>query len=175
MRTTSLIAALFAGLVMAGPAAAQNEAPAPQPAQTDEDFTQSHLQAAQDVIDLTHSDEGFDDILPRLAEQTRGVFIRSNPALTREIEDTVMEIAIDFAKRRVELSNTMQLVWARRFSEEELNELKAFFESPVGTKFAEETPVITALSIGAARQWEERLSNEMVEATRAKLREDGLL
>ncbi|WP_157961988.1 DUF2059 domain-containing protein [Acuticoccus kandeliae] len=175
MRTTLLIAALAAGLAMAGPASAQNAAPDLQATPADDSFTESHLAAAQDVIDLTKSDQGFDDILPRLADQTRAVFIRSNPALTREIEETVMEVAISFAQRRVELSKTMQLIWARRFTEAELNELKAFFGSPVGTKFAEETPVITALSIGAARQWEQQLSAAMVEETRAKLREAGLL
>jgi len=170
MRLTALFAALVAGWLVAGPVAAQqpeNTTPA------DEDFSAEHLALAQEVVNLTRSDEAFDDILPRLATQTQGVFTRTNPALTREIEETVMEVALEMAERRTELARTIQLVWARRFSEEELRELIGFFESDLGQKFTELTPVITALSIGAAQQWEQELSQAMVNETRSRLREKG--
>ncbi|MEM8665116.1 MAG: DUF2059 domain-containing protein, partial [Pseudomonadota bacterium] len=70
---------------------------------------------------------------------------------------------------------TMQLVWARRFTEEELNELIQFFQSPVGEKFGDLTPSISALTIGAARQWEAQLASDMLNETRNRLREKGLL
>jgi hypothetical protein len=180
MRTNAFIAALVAGLVAIGPAMGQTmpgqtdiEPRAPDAAPADEDFSASHLAAAQDVIDLTRSDRAFDDILPRLAQQTQNVFTRSNPSLTREIEETVMDVALEMAGRRVELSRTIQLVWARRFSEAELDQLIEFFSSDLGQKFTELTPVITALSLGAARQWEEELSELMVRRTRERLREQG--
>lgn len=167
MRLTALIAALVAGWLVAGPVAAQQSAPA------DEDFSASHLALAQQIVTLTRSDEAFDDILPRLAQQTQSVFTRTNPALTREIEATVMEVALEMAARRAELARTIQLIWARRFSEAELRELRTFFESDLGQKFTELTPVITALSVGAARQWEQELSQEMVDETRSRLRAAG--
>ncbi|MBJ3774102.1 DUF2059 domain-containing protein [Acuticoccus mangrovi] len=173
MRIRALIAAFAASLVLAAPALAQTAGGAPAAASADEDFSPSHLALAQDVIDLTRSDQAFDDILPRIADQTKTIFIRSNPALTREIEETVLDVALSFAARRVELQRTLQLIWARRFSEAELAELKAFFQTDVGAKFVEATPVITALALGAGRQWEQNLAAAMVEETRAKLREKG--
>jgi hypothetical protein len=168
MRLSALVAALVAGWLIAGPASAQQQSTA-----ADEDFSAQHLSLAQDVVNLTRSDEAFDDILPRLAEQTQNLFTRSNPALTREIETTVLEVALEMAQRRTELARTIQLIWARRFSVEELQQLKAFFESDLGQKFTELTPSITALSVGAARQWEQQLSQQMVNETRARLREEG--
>lgn len=191
MRITAFVAAV-ASLVLVTPlvassyAAAQGQAPGaqgdataqqggrpPVDDRTAEDFSASHLAAAQDIVELTQSDTAFDDILPRLALQTQDIFTRSNPSLTREIEDAVYEVATELAQQRVELSRTIQLIWARRFTESELNELKTFFQSSAGKKFVELTPVITALSVGAARQWEQGLSTAMVEDTRAKLREKG--
>lgn len=169
MRPTALFAALVAGWLVAGPVAAQQNQPVP----ADENFSETHLALAQDIVRLTRSDEAFDDILPRLAEQTQTIFTRANPALTREIEETVLEVALEMAGRRAELARTIQLIWARRFTEAELAELKEFFQSEVGAKFTELTPVITALSIGAARQWEQQLSQEMVNTARARLREKG--
>lgn len=150
---------------------AQQQAPAAQ----DEDFAQSHLAAAQRIIDVTRSGDPFDDILPALMNQTRLTFVQATPSLAREIEEVVTDVAIELAARRADLARTMQLVWARRFSEQELVELHQFFTSPTGSKFAEQTPVISALTLGAARQWEERLANDMVNVTRQRLREKGLL
>jgi hypothetical protein len=169
MRITAFLAALVAGWLVAAPVLAQ-EAQTPP---ADEDFSTAHLALAQRVVNLTRSDEAFDDILPRLAEQTQNTFTRVNPALTREIEEVVFEVALEMAGRRAELARTVQLIWARRFTETELQNLITFFESDLGSKFVELTPVITALSIGAARQWEQQLSEEMVNLTRARLREKG--
>ena len=170
MRSVVTIAALALPLVLAGPVAAQ-EAPADAAPQVA--FTPSHLAAAQEVIRLTESDVVFDDILPRLADQTRQLFIQTNPSLTVEIEATVSEAALGLVSRRVELSRTIQEVWARRFTEAELTELAAFFTTPTGKKFVESSPVISALSLGAARQWETSLAGELVEGVRAKMREKG--
>ncbi|MEM6848257.1 MAG: DUF2059 domain-containing protein [Pseudomonadota bacterium] len=168
LRRTFQIISLGAALALAaGPAAAQ------QNAAEDVEFSADHLRLAQEVIDLTESDRTFDDILPMIADQTLGVFTRSNPALTRELETAVFDVAISMAARRAELSRTLQMIWARRFSEPELVELKGFFESGVGGKFVELTPVISALGIGAARQWQEQLAAEMVEETRRVMREQG--
>ncbi|XWN29482.1 MAG: DUF2059 domain-containing protein [Devosia sp.] len=177
MRVFALAASVAAALLMlsaplatTGHAQTQAQTPAPP---ADEDFTPSHLRAAQEVVNLTRSDLPFDDILPRLADQTRTIFTRSNPAYTAEIEATVLDVAIAMAPRRLELSRTIQLIWARRFNEQELLDLAEFFRSPLGAKFTEASPVIATLSVGAARQWEEQMAEQMVSETRAKLREQG--
>lgn len=167
-------AALAIVLALATPAAAQErpaEGAAPAaPAAPQQDFAPSHLKAAQDIINLTRSDQAFDDILPRLASQTRQTFTQANPAMAREIEAAVMEAAVEIAAKRADLARVLQQIWARRFTEEELRTLIDFFSSDVGAKFAEQTPVIAALSLGAARQWEEAMSQQMVQAAQEKLR-----
>lgn len=174
-RRATLASAAFALLLsVSGPAFAQ-EAQTPPPAdpRSDDSFSAAHLRIAQEVIELTRSDLTFDEILPDIASRTQQIFTRANPALTLEIEDSVMEAAIELAAQRADLSRTHQLIWARRFTEEELAELKAFFGSELGTKFVETTPVIATLAIGAGDQWRQRLSAEMVERTRTLLREKG--
>lgn len=139
----------------------------------DEQFSPEHLKKAWTVIELTKSAEGFDEILPDVAQRTQGFLIQNSPALTREIETTVTETAIDLAKQRVELNRTLQEIWARRFSEEELDVLIAFFESPTGQKFSDLSPSIAALSVGAAEQWRQRLGEEMLAEVRERMRAQG--
>ncbi|MEM0906545.1 MAG: DUF2059 domain-containing protein [Pseudomonadota bacterium] len=170
MRVLALIAVFAMQLVIVAPASAQNTQTA---APAEENFTDSHLKAAQTVITLVGGDVTFDDILPRVAANTRLVFTRTNPSLTREIEDSVNDAALSMVRRRLDLSRTLQLVWARRFTEEELNELAVFFNGPLGSKYVELFPIISALSLGAAKQWEQVLSADMVTETRVRLREKG--
>jgi len=172
MRIAAL-AAILAVALASVPAAAQNAAPAPAATPADEDFTPSHLAAARRVIAAVKGDINFDDILPQVAAQTRDVFTRTNPALTREIEDTTTEVAIEMVPRRIELSKTLELIWARRFPESELNQIAEFFEGPIGKKYIELFPVVGMLSIGASQQWEQTLAADMVAETRERLREQG--
>jgi hypothetical protein len=176
MRTRLVLAAFAALLALAGPSAAQ-EAEGGAPAEGTTETTlipPAHLALAQEIITLTKADETFDEILPRLAEQTQTVLIRQYPSFTREIEETVPQVALTLAARRAELAQVIQSVWARRFTVEELTELRAFFSSDLGRKFVNETPVITALSIGAARQWEQALSQQLLEEARTQLRAKGV-
>ncbi|WP_153769475.1 DUF2059 domain-containing protein [Labrenzia sp. CE80] len=134
-----------------------------------QEFSESHIEAARQVVKETKALGSFDDILPLLAEQTRTLFIQSDPSRTQEVVDVSTEVALKLAPRRSELNNMVYEVWARRFSEEELNQLAEFYRSPLGAKLAENGPTITALAIGAARQWQDKISTEMVTLVREEL------
>jgi len=136
-------------------------------------FTSEQLHAAQRAIDASKATEGFDQILPTLAEQTQGLFTRSYPALTAQIEEVTTQVAIEMAQRRPQLDRTIQEIWARRFSVEELNEITAFYTSPIGEKVADLSPSISALSVGASKQWADALSTEMVEEVRRRMQAQG--
>lgn len=134
-----------------------------------QEFTESHLDAARQVVTETKAMSSFDDILPLLAEQTRTLFIQSDPSRTQEVVDVSTEVALKLASKRSELNQMIYEVWARRFSEEELLQLAEFYRTPLGVKLAENGPTITALAIGAARQWQDRISTEMVALVREEL------
>ncbi|SHM80124.1 DUF2059 domain-containing protein [Roseibium suaedae] len=143
-------------------------AAAPVQAQTSE-FTESHLAAAKEVVTATKALSSFDDILPLLAEQTRTLFVQADPARTQEIVDVTSEVALKLAAKRADLNKTIYEIWARRFTEEELKQLVAFYQSPLGSKLTDNGPTITALAIGAARQWQDQISSELVAMVREEL------
>lgn len=170
MRVLAL--ALSLALPFGATIAVAQEQSAPQ---AEEQLSPEHMALAQEVIDLTDSAAAFDDILPRIAVQTQNVFTRNNPSIAREVEETVLAVALDLAPQRVELAKVIQQIWARRFTVEELEAMKSFFASSTGQKFVELTPSITALSVGAARQWEQVMSEAILEEARRRLVEQGAL
>lgn len=156
----AMLAAVVAG---SNPAWSQENADIPRP----------HMALAQQAIEASGAAVGFDDILPLVAEQTKGLFIRSNPALTAEIEEVTDAVAFEFARKRADLDISIQGVWARRFSEAELSEIIAFYKSPVGSKLASLSPEMLALSVGAAKQWSDELSVTLVTRVREEMQKRG--
>ncbi|WP_310622145.1 DUF2059 domain-containing protein [Flexibacterium corallicola] len=154
---TSVAAAMLAGAVMVSPVTAQ------------ETIAPSHLQAAKTAIKATKSTDGFDNILPDIAERTRTLFIRNNPSLGVEIDTVVTDVAMQLVSRRAELDKVIAEVWARRFSEEELSQITAFYRTEAGSKLADLTKELSALSIGAAKQWSDAISTEMVTLARKEI------
>ena len=169
-RRLALGLALALGTVAALPVLAPREAAA-QDAQ--ETFTAEHIKLARQAILVTKSEGAFNDILPVIADQTKAVFIRSNPALAAQIEEVTTAVAIDLAATRRDLDRTIQEVWARRFSEDELREIIAFYQTPVGAKLADLSPEILALVVGAAKQWSDELSTVMVTRVREEMQKRG--
>lgn len=161
IRKFSIGSVLGAAVIAAGLATA--------PASAQEAISDEHLAAARELVTATKTMATFDDILPLLAEQTRTIFIQSDPALSSIIGEVVTDVAISMAPQRRDLNKTIYEVWARRFSIEELQMLTEFYKTPAGSKLAELGPSITALTIGAARQWQDKLSTEMVSLVREEL------
>lgn len=135
----------------------------------DEKVTEAQLEAARKVLVANKALNAFDEILPLMAEQTRTIFIQADPFRSEEVSAVTDEVALKLAAKRKDLNEMIYRIWANRFSEEELLQLAEFYQTPLGQKLAAETPSITALSIGAARQWQDQISTEMVSLVREEL------
>ncbi|WP_208983549.1 DUF2059 domain-containing protein [Pannonibacter carbonis] len=140
-----------------------------------QELSDAHLAAARRAVLAAGALQSFDEILPILAEQTKTIFIQSDPSVTPVIEEVTSEVALNLADRRPDLNKVVYEVWARRLSEEELTQIGDFYESPIGKKLTELGPQLTALSIGAAQQWQDEISIEMVRAVRTELEKRGVV
>lgn len=137
------------------------------------DYAPEHLASARAAIAASNTTTAFDNILPNIAQQTKTLFIRTNPTLIQQLEETVTEVALEFAKRRPELDREIQKVWASRFSKDELDEIAKFYNSTVGKKFAKEFQDMIGLSVKAAIGWQDQLSTDMVTRVRDEMRKKG--
>ncbi len=160
----------FAAVLATGAFAQQQpQAPAKLP-----EFPKEHLASARAAIDASKVTEGFDTVLIGIAQQTKALFQRSNPALTDVIEQTTNKAAIELAPRRVELDRLIQTAWASKFSKEELDEIAKFYNSPIGKKLATETQTMVqfATEVGDGLAAEDRRP-DMVEKVRTDLQKAG--
>lgn len=132
-------------------------------------FSESHIAAARELVLATKALDTFDDILPMLAEQTKTIFIQADPFRSDEVTSVTNDVALKMAAKRSELNQAVYENWAALFTEDELKQLAAFYKTPLGQKLAAEGPKVTVMSIGAARQWQDKISTEMVGLVKEEL------
>jgi hypothetical protein len=161
IRLFSLLAALAAACSLSAPARAQ-------------DISESHLRAALSVIAAQPAFEDYNGILPRLMTEVQGRLTVQRLDLYKEISTAAMDVALQLAARRADLNNDLARIWARSFTEEELNAIAAFFRSPAGMKLSELGPQMIESSNQAAQTWGERLGEELFQRTVAELQSRGI-
>jgi hypothetical protein len=138
-----------------------------------QEFSESHLAAAHIAASNTPLSKDFDTVLPLLSQRVQNRLISIRPDLHEVISKTVQEVALRLAARRADLDNSAALLWARAFTEEELNEIAAFYTSPVGKKFVDIGPQLGQATIQTVQNWSNRVGEELLDKAREELKKQG--
>jgi hypothetical protein len=160
-------AALAVAVMAASPSAGLSSAVA-------QELTASHVAAALAVVKSAGATRGFDNVLPNLANKVTDRLIHLRPDLYKEITAVVEDVAVKLAIRRTELDNDVARIWAKYFTEEELQSLAQFYQSPAGKKFSEIGPQVVGESYQAVDRWSSRVGDELLEKTREELKARGI-
>jgi hypothetical protein len=138
-----------------------------------QEFSESQLDAARRASSSAPLSKDLDTVLPLLVQRVQTRLISLRPDLHAEITATVQEVALKLVARRADLDSAMALAWARMFTEDELNEIAAFYNSPVGRKFVEVGPELGAITIQTVDNWSSRVGEELLDKSREELKKQG--
>lgn len=139
-----------------------------------EDISPEHISAAIRAFRAAGVGDVFDRVLPILSEQTQNRLIQIRPDLTDQIATVVNDVAIKLIPRRVELDNQAARIWALAFSQDELNQITAFFESDVGKKYRAAGQNATQESMAVMKAWSSRVADEMNAKAREEFKQQGI-
>ena len=158
LRTGALLVALTA---LCAPAVAQS-APAP-----------ANFQLAREVVLASGATRSFEGVIPSILQQSLSVFVQQNPDLQKELTEATKTIAPGLEKRASEIVDIIASVYATRFSQAELKELLAFYQSTVGKKFVTLLPNVLEESFIKTQEWGGKLSEQVVQQLRAEMKKRG--
>ena len=150
----------LACLLVVGTAAAQQPSPAA-------------IAAARELISVEGGDRMFEGTLPGIIAQTEGMIMQMNPSLAKDLDEVGVQLMTEFAPRRAQLLNDIAVLYARRFTEQELKDAIAFYKSPLGRKLTAEKPAILDASADRATEWAKGLSEEIVKRFSQEMRKRG--
>jgi uncharacterized protein len=152
-------AVVFSLAVSAGLASAQEPTP-------------SALALAKELIVLK-GPQVWDAVVPGVIEQAKGVFLQTNPALGKELNDVAAQLRTEYAPRASQLADQVAQLYAKTFTEQELKDTLAFYKTPLGKKIINEEPRILDDGFRRIQQWANKFSEEVMSKMRAEMKKKG--
>jgi hypothetical protein len=131
------------------------------------------IAAAKELLDLKGASRMFDPLVPGIVETVKNNYLQTNPALYKDLTDVATQLRTEFAPKRVDIINQVAVLYAQRFSEQELKDVVAFYKTPTGKKFVTEEPLVIEQSLSTAQAWSQKLSEEVFSRFRAEMKKRG--
>jgi len=159
-RGTRAAAVAFTIAMFTGTASAQEPAP-------------SAVALARELIVLKGSTQIWDAVVPGVIEQAKGVYLQTNPALGKELNDVAAQLRTEYGPRASQLVDQVARLYAQAFTEQELKDTLAFYKSPLGRKIVSEEPKVLDDGFRRIQQWANKFSEEVMGRMRAEMKKKG--
>jgi hypothetical protein len=161
-RTLSASAVAVA-LMVASPAAF---AQGPQP-------SAAALATAKELVGIPGATALFSPLVAGVVEQSKLLFLQQNPMLQKDLNEIAAQMRTELQPRFVEITNEVAHEYASHFTEQELKDILAFYQSPAGKKMLLEQPKVVNNSMQFAQDWANKLSTEVTAKMRDELKKRG--
>ena len=160
------LAALIGLLLISlgGPVAAQSPAPGPSPAA---------ILLAKQIVEIKGARQLFTPLVRGVVEKVKDQFMQTNFMWAKDLNEVAANLEQQYAPRVDELIDMSARIYASHFSESELKELLAFYQSPVGRKAVVEEPKALDESVASGGQWGDNLADEVVVKMRDEMKKRG--
>jgi uncharacterized protein len=155
-------------------AQAQRQAPAQAtPGIVNPNPSPAAISIAKEIITLKGGAQMFDSVVPGVIETTKNQFIPTNPNLNKPLNDVAEKLRKDFDSKKGEVLNEVARVYARRFTEQELKELIAFYRTALGKKILVEEPAAIEDGLKRAQDWANDFSEQVIARMRNEMKKLG--
>jgi uncharacterized protein len=165
-------AAALLALAVSGtafPVAAQKPAPpaaAPQP-------TPGALLLAKQIVQVKDVKDVFLPIVRGVVQKVKDGFLQTNFMWSKDLEEVAVDVQKQFEPRVTEIVDASARIYASHFTEQELHDLLAFYQSPLGQKAIAQEPDVLSESMIFAGNWASNLAPEAANAMRVEMKKRG--
>lgn len=166
------ICLLGACLVAAGTAAAQPPPAAAPPPGTE---LQARMDAARRLMAVTGAAALAGQMVDAVGQQLIAHLVQANPGREAEVRAIVAELLLpEFRARIGELEEPSIRIWSDAFTAAEMEEIMAFYATPVGRKALALMPELATRSTQLGMAWGQRVAQEAFIRHEAAMRARGV-
>jgi uncharacterized protein len=158
----ALIALFMIGVV--APASAQTQPAQPSPAS---------ILLAKQIVEIKGVKNIFVPLVRGVVEKTKNMFMQTNFMWAKDLDQVAAIEEKKYAPRVDELVDATARMYAQRFTEAELKQLLAFYQSPLGKKALTEEPKVLDQAMSYAGTWGDNLSQEVIGDMRDEMKKRG--
>jgi len=131
------------------------------------------LAIAKQLITTTGSNAVFNPLIAGVVEQAKLLFLQQDPGLAKDLNEVAAKLRTDLQPRFSELNDEVARLYATNFSEQELKDILAFYQSPAGKKLLVTQPKVIDSSMAFAQTWANKLSDEVIAKIRDEMKKKG--
>ncbi len=131
------------------------------------------MAVAKQLITTTGATAVFNPLIAGVVEQAKLLFLQQDPALAKDLNEVAAKIRTDLQPRFAELNDEVAKLYATNFSEQELKDILAFYQSPAGKKMLTVQPRVIDASMAFAQTWANKLSDEVIGKIRDEMKKKG--
>lgn len=163
MHRTLSIGVLALALAAASPAAfAQGAKP-----------SAAALATAKQLVTATGATTLFSPLIAGVIEQSKLLYLQQNPMLQKDLNEIAAQLRTEFTPKFAEITDEVAHEYATHFTEQELKDILAFYQTPTGKKLLQEQPTVANESMKFAQDWANKLSTEVTAKMRDELKKRG--
>jgi hypothetical protein len=131
------------------------------------------LALARKYVDLTNKAQIYEAIAAMTASQTSKLLSQSNPEIATQIDDQIGKSLEARKGKSDELFNQIARIYAVTYTQEELQQIVTFYESPAGQKLAENAMQVNQDVAKVMQIYTSNFGTEFVREVRAALKAAG--
>ncbi len=145
----------------------------PQPQPDNPEVAPDRLAAAHDLLQATNTDAQFAAVIPMMFAQLKQSIPPSGPKMQEELDRVFQETEKQFLDRRSEVLDQIALLYARKFTAEEMKALADFYRSPLAQKFITAIPELTVEAMKIGNNWGRQIATDAEQKVRDEMRRRG--
>jgi hypothetical protein len=138
-----------------------------------QEIAPEQLALARKYVDLTDRAGVYELTLTQMAVKTFQLFAPQNPNLEEQLKAAITKTIEALKPNKEELMNQFALVYATAFTAEELQQIIAFYESPVGQKLSSSSVANNDAIQKVMGVFTNNLGTEFVSKVRAEMKALG--
>jgi hypothetical protein len=131
------------------------------------------LATAKQLVAVTGATALFSPLIAGVVEQAKLLYLQQNPMLQKDLNEIAAEMRTELQPRFVEVTDNVAHEYATHFTEQELKDILAFYQSDAGKKLLQEQPKVVNRSMQFAQDWANKLSTEVTAKMREELKKRG--
>jgi len=139
-----------------------------------QEISPDQLALARKYVDLTNKAQVYEAILATTAEQTSKLLSQHNPDITDKIDAVIGKILETYKGKNDELFNQLARIYASSFTQDELQQIVTFYETPAGQKLASSAFNINRDAGKVMQLYAYNFGTEFVSKVRAELKAEGI-
>lgn len=138
-----------------------------------QELSPEHLAVARRYIDLTDKGGLYETTIVQAGINTLRQLLPQNPQLSEELNTTITKVLSYYRERKGDLFDQIARVYALNFDIDELKQIVAFYESPVGVKLARANSELNASVARVVNVFSINLQTEFFAKVRAEMKALG--